>query len=421
VNFNSDIMLRADFESANTLTVFEIKTDTPRQPISVLTFVRDGYTHSINQSAAITPAYITVPLASSSQSAYIKIEYNSDNNKYIRDQKLSVRRLSIQVDTSGWQNAEKITLSEERTISFKSMNDNKWFKLESPLDTFNYKFDIPTQNNGSFMADVYSANGISNGKAPIFSNCMTISYSRMSVEETAGSGTYYIHLYPTPFSQDIINTEFYFATANDESMEKVTTSFGAQVSKWALEEIEEAYKEGLIPEQIAQRDLTYKVSRGEFAAISLNAYEALSKKRVREAVDYRFTDTEGNTFKSDISKAYGVGIVQGLSETTFGPTQSLTREQAATMLCRVLEKFYTIDRNSPFYYCTNYTPFADDAQISDWAKPSVYTMRDIGVISGKGGNIFAPKNLTAIDEANNYASATREQAILMANRLTKTH
>ena len=49
-------------------------------------------------------------------------------------------------------------------------------------------------------------------------------------------------------------------------------------------------------------------------------------------------------------------------------------------------------------YSLSYTkpaPFADDAQISDWAKDSVYFMAANGIIKGMGGNLFAPRNTTS--------------------------
>ena len=63
--------------------------------------------------------------------------------------------------------------------------------------------------------------------------------------------------------------------------------------------------------------------------------------------------------------------------------------------------------------------FADDADISDWAKDSVYFMAANGIINGVGNNKFAPKNVTSADEANGYANATREQALIIAVRMVE--
>ena len=63
--------------------------------------------------------------------------------------------------------------------------------------------------------------------------------------------------------------------------------------------------------------------------------------------------------------------------------------------------------------------FADDMNISNWAKDSVYFMAANGIINGIGNNRFAPQNTTPEEEATGYANATREQAIIIATRMVK--
>jgi hypothetical protein len=42
-----------------------------------------------------------------------------------------------------------------------------------------------------------------------------------------------------------------------------------------------------------------------------------------------------------------------------------------------------------------------------------------GIINGVGNNNFAPKATTDAEEAQNYASATREQALMIAVRMVE--
>ncbi len=42
-----------------------------------------------------------------------------------------------------------------------------------------------------------------------------------------------------------------------------------------------------------------------------------------------------------------------------------------------------------------------------------------GIISGVGDNTFAPKAVTTEEQARNYASATREQALAIAVRMVE--
>ena len=66
---------------------------------------------------------------------------------------------------------------------------------------------------------------------------------------------------------------------------------------------------------------------------------------------------------------------------------------------------------------TRPSTFADDADISTWARESVYFMVANGIIQGVGNNSFAPRAVTSEQEAQGYAQATREQALIIAVRM----
>lgn len=199
------------------------------------------------------------------------------------------------------------------------------------------------------------------------------------------------------------------------------TSFDSKVSEWAKEEVEEAYENDLIPDTIIGEDLTEHITRAEFAAIAVQLYEELSG--IYAPSDKTpFVDVDWNKNVEYINKAYVLGITSGTSKTTFEPNIDITREQLATMLCRTVKKYsfdgWTLENDSDYYLDTNgVSRFADDNEISDYAKPSVYYMAKFGIINGVGNNKFAPRNITSYQEATGYATATREQAILMSLRI----
>jgi len=195
-------------------------------------------------------------------------------------------------------------------------------------------------------------------------------------------------------------------------------------SSWALTELAEADKLGLIPDSLKDADLTKPITRAEFAAVSVRAYEALSGKKASPAAVNPFTDTAD----AEVLKAYAVGITTGTSETTFHPDTLLNREQAATMLTRVYKKVsidgWEMSRDGEFAdaFSATFTmpaPFADDDRISAWARPSVYFMAANGIINGVGDNTFAPRATTDAETAIGYAQATREQALVIAVRMVK--
>ena len=200
----------------------------------------------------------------------------------------------------------------------------------------------------------------------------------------------------------------------------VRSSFGSEISEWASDEIEEAYDKELIPEILVGEDLTQPITRSEFAAVSVKAYELMTNTKVLPAINNPFTDTKD----VEVLKAYNTGITTGVSATEFAPNELLNREQAATMLTRVFKratmKGWTIETDAQFQLDYNKPAvFADDSKISEWAKDSVYFMAANGIISGVGDNKFAPQNTTTEEEAIGYANATREQALIIATRMVE--
>jgi len=192
----------------------------------------------------------------------------------------------------------------------------------------------------------------------------------------------------------------------------------ATVSEWAMPSIASAEEAGLIPESLADQDLTIPITRSEFAAICVGLYESKTKRSITLPRTNPFIDTDDQ----EILKAYSVGITAGTQANEFSPDLLLNREQAATMFARVYKKvsfprwsLATDDRFDLSY--VKPAPFSDDPRISDWAKDSVYFMTANGVINGTGNNMFSPRAITDEEKQQGYASATREQALIMALRM----
>lgn len=179
-------------------------------------------------------------------------------------------------------------------------------------------------------------------------------------------------------------------------------------SDWAKDELSKAEEYGLIPEILQTSDVSKPINRAEFAAVSVKLYEALSGETAVEAAENPFADTED----SEVLKAYELGITSGVTVNSFEPDSLLSREQAATMLARV----YTIYSGNEIKNNSE-KKFADDADISRWAKESVYFMAENGIITGMENNIFAPRNITPEQESAFYANSTREQSLAIAKRM----
>lgn len=98
---------------------------------------------------------------------------------------------------------------------------------------------------------------------------------------------------------------------------------------------------------------------------------------------------EDDWFMPYIAWAVDNGIATGTSASSFSPNKPVTREQAATFLYRLVEK-YSIKLDESF----DGSDFADNIDISGYASDAVYYMKRTGVINGVGNNKFNPKGTT---------------------------
>lgn len=191
-------------------------------------------------------------------------------------------------------------------------------------------------------------------------------------------------------------------------------------STWAESEIDKAKEYDLIPEILEHAVMDEPITRQEFAAVAVKVYEKLAGTTALPATVNPFTDCAD----LEVLKAYNLNLVVGISADEFAPDLLLDREQAATLLTRVFKRAtmpgwsYAEDAKFPLNF-TQPAPFADDAQISDWARDSVYFMAANDIITGIAGNKFAPKNVTSAQQAEGYANATREQALIIAVRMVE--
>ena len=99
--------------------------------------------------------------------------------------------------------------------------------------------------------------------------------------------------------------------------------------------------------------------------------------------------------------AAAIGVVNGVGDNRFSPHDSLSREQAATMLSRLAD---AIGKPLPIHFVT----FIDSDSIASWALEGVGQVQAAGIMSGVGSNTFAPKN-----------PYTREQSIITMLRMYK--
>ena len=174
----------------------------------------------------------------------------------------------------------------------------------------------------------------------------------------------------------------------------------AEPSDWALGYIERGLSQDLFPNELLA-DYQQFITREEYANLSLKLYETLTGSTENITIENPFTDTNAET----VIKAYQLGIVSGVGEGKFDPTQRITREQMATMF------YNTLNAISPELVSERYSiNFADADQISSWAQNAVALLTEKDIIAGMGNNLFSPKT-----------NASREQAMVLSLKLFEVY
>ncbi|BEP30289.1 Ig-like domain-containing protein [Helicovermis profundi] len=143
------------------------------------------------------------------------------------------------------------------------------------------------------------------------------------------------------------------------------------------------------------------ITREEFAEIAVNLYQNLTGKKLKTIYNNYFTDTD-NKF---VTYAYQLGIVNGTDFRKFSPKQTITRQEMALMLDKVLKASgKELDKES---LGSENTSFDDEDKMSSWAKESIDKLsKEYKVFSGVGSNKFNP-----------LGNASREQAIVLAMKI----
>lgn len=216
-----------------------------------------------------------------------------------------------------------------------------------------------------------------------------------------------------------------------------TDATSVTYSNWAAEGIITAISMGYLDDDpdafgyqpavtdLLGSDYTRAITRGQFAALAIRYYETLMGDITGEnytipvnSGDDVFADCSGDT---NMAKAFNLGILGGYNSAPnrsgvyVGPNDLITREQAATMLTRLMEQlidaFNEVGRTGWTVWYADNLPFTDS--ISDWAYDGVRAVYGVGAMTGTTGTTFSAKSNYTIEQSivtlmridNNWARA----------------
>lgn len=216
-----------------------------------------------------------------------------------------------------------------------------------------------------------------------------------------------------------------------------TDATSVTYSNWAAEDIITAISMGYLDDDpdvfgyqpavtnLLGSDYTRAITRGQFAALAIRYYETLMGDITGE--DYTIPVNSGDDVFADstgdknMAKAFNLGILGGYNSADtragvyVGPNDNITREQAATMLTRLMEQlidaFNEVGRTGWTVWYADSLPFTDT--ISDWAYDGVRAVYGVGAMTGTTGTTFSAKANYTIEQSivtimridNNWARA----------------
>lgn len=239
---------------------------------------------------------------------------------------------------------------------------------------------------------------------PGFQNLAPSSYFEQDGENADGTPHYIIHT-PTRLVAIAENGKYGFGKITfTPDLPKIPN-----VSDWAIDEVSQAIEQGLVPISL-QNSYYSNITREDFATLIVRTIESTKNRDINtilkeytgktlyeQIAQYPFYDTNN----ADIIAARALGIINGVSENSYAPNLSISRQDAASLLMRTA-KFLNIAKAGEVS-----TPiFKDSAEIASYAKSAVDFAVAHQIMNGTGKNKFSPR-----------AEYTRQQAYITVNRL----
>ena len=157
--------------------------------------------------------------------------------------------------------------------------------------------------------------------------------------------------------------------------------------EWARTAIESLYKKGIVngksKTEFAPSD---SVTRAEFSKMICLAAE------LKPGGARKFSDVGADDWFYDYTMKMD-GIINGYPDGTFRPNDNITRQDAAVIICRTLEKM-GFDINTE-----EADGFTDSAEFADYSLKSALYLKGEGIISGMTDGSFKPNAYAARAEA----------------------
>jgi hypothetical protein len=194
-----------------------------------------------------------------------------------------------------------------------------------------------------------------------------------------------------------------------DSVTSYAATFKDTSNHWAKSYIADAVNFGFVQ---GYSDNTFRpdnpITRAEFTKM-LNA--AIGNNGT---TDIGFWDTiPGEWYYEDVQKGVAAGYISGRSETTFAPNATITRQEAAVMLSRIIPAYGSK---------STLKAYSDYTDVSDWAASSLEKMTAKNYIGAYSDGKLHPKNnLTRAQAAKIITEVLKNENIDANNKRVVAH
>ncbi len=171
------------------------------------------------------------------------------------------------------------------------------------------------------------------------------------------------------------------------------------------------------------------ITRGEFITVLGRLHERLTGTQLQAKDESVFTDVpEDAYFAEAVHWGWENGIIQGYTEYIFGPEESISREDTATMLVRYLEYAGIAFTEPVDWFCTKVEfengktleEYRDGDRISSWAVEPVELLSRYRILLGKEimkEGIWVGNDLICPIEFQPQCSITRAEVAAILSRV----
>lgn len=170
-------------------------------------------------------------------------------------------------------------------------------------------------------------------------------------------------------------------------------------SEWAKGMLNESIDSGVVTPEVLDR-FNENITRENFTELIIALDDKLyNRGQGVEVLPTPFTDVDNVS----ITRAYDMGIINGVGNCEFAPADVLNREQMAV----IYAKYYAIAMEKT-YEDISPNQFKDYPEMSTWARGSIGICYENGILDGIGDAMFDPQG-----------TVTREIGIIGVNKLYK--